>query len=127
MRYKAQFSILKVGLIKCNTLIDIFYGKKQPYFKIDSEEWAQVRSSSALSLVKEKLERKRKILHMLYKNAYLNVNKFDADPFFKEAIPETFDEIKMYFFLYLAHTEDIFHKCSNSAAKVFQKHAETGN
>lgn len=34
LRYKAQFSILKVGLIKCNTLIDIFYGKKEPYFKI---------------------------------------------------------------------------------------------
>jgi hypothetical protein len=73
--------------MKCNNLIDIFYGKKEPYFKIDPEEWVQVRSSSALSSVKEKLERKRKILHMLYKNAYLNVKIFDTDPFFKEEIP----------------------------------------
>lgn len=32
---------------------------------------------------------------MLYKNAYLNVKVLDSDPFFKEEIPETFDEIKM--------------------------------
>lgn len=32
---------------------------------------------------------------MLYKNAYLNVKNLEADPFFKEDIPETFDEIKM--------------------------------
>jgi hypothetical protein len=66
--------VLKVGLIKCNTLIDIFYGKKDPFFKIDQSEWAQVRGSSALSAVKEKLEKKRKIINMLYKNAFLNVN-----------------------------------------------------
>jgi len=46
---------LKIGLLKCNTLLDIFYGKKEPYFKITPEEWAQVRGSTALNSVKEKL------------------------------------------------------------------------
>jgi hypothetical protein len=52
-----------------------------------------MRVSSALVFVKEKLEKKKKILYMLYKNAFLNVNTIN-DPFFIEAIPEEFDEIK---------------------------------
>ena len=46
---------------------------KEPFFKISPEEWQAVRGSSALNEVKEKLERKQKILKMIYKNAYLNV------------------------------------------------------
>lgn len=32
---------------------------------------------------------------MLYKNAYLNVKEIDSDPFFKEEIPDSFEEIKL--------------------------------
>lgn len=32
---------------------------------------------------------------MLYKNAYLNVKEIDSDPFFKEEIPDNFEEIKL--------------------------------
>lgn len=53
-----QFAVLKVGLLKCRDLLEIAYGKKEPFFKIDSEEWQAVRSSSALHSVKEKFERK---------------------------------------------------------------------
>jgi len=35
MRYKVQFSVLKVGLIKSNMLLAISYGMKDPFFKID--------------------------------------------------------------------------------------------
>ncbi len=55
LRYRVQFSVLKVGLMKCRDLLDVTYGKKDPFFKIDPEEWQQVRSSSALNTVKEKL------------------------------------------------------------------------
>lgn len=58
LRYKVQFAVLKVGLLKCRDLLDIAYGKKEPFFKIDAEEWQAVRSSSALNSVKEKFERK---------------------------------------------------------------------
>jgi len=44
--------VLKIGLIKCNTLLDIFYAKKEPYFKIDPDEWQQVRQSTALGAAK---------------------------------------------------------------------------
>ncbi len=96
MRYRAQFAVLKVGLIKTNTLLDIFYGIREPSYNIDPEEWKMVRASTALNLVKDKLERKKKILHMIYKSAYMQVSPLAAkDPFFAEKIPETFEEIKM--------------------------------
>jgi len=41
--------------MKCRDLLDVTFGKKEPFFKIDPEEWQQVRNSSALNSVKEKL------------------------------------------------------------------------
>lgn len=71
--------------MKCRDLLDITFGKKEPFFKIDPEEWQQVRNSSALNSVKEKLEKKNKILYMIYKNAFLNVKHLaEKDPFFKD-------------------------------------------
>lgn len=34
LRYKTQFAVLKVGLMKCRDLLDMSYGKKDPFFKI---------------------------------------------------------------------------------------------
>jgi hypothetical protein len=86
-----------VGLVKCRDLIDITFGKKEPFFKIDPVEWQAVRGSSALGEVKEKLERKFKILHMIYKNAYLQLKDLAIkDPFFEQELPDNFEEIKMY-------------------------------
>jgi hypothetical protein len=62
---------------------------------------------------------------MLYKNAYLNVKTLDADPFFKEEIPETFDEIKMYALFYLVRTGAIYRKCSNSVEKAYRRQGGT--
>ena len=64
---------MKVGLVKCNALLDIFYGKKDPFFAISPEEWKSVRESTALGAAKDKIERKKKILHMMFKNAFMNV------------------------------------------------------
>lgn len=55
LRYRVQFSVLKVGLIKCRDLLDVAFGKKDPFFKINPDEWQQVRASSALNSVKDKL------------------------------------------------------------------------
>lgn len=55
LRYRTQFAVLKIGLAKCRDLLDITFGKKEPYFKISAEEWKAVRASSALNEVKEKL------------------------------------------------------------------------
>lgn len=61
---------------------------------------------------------------MLYKNAYLNVKEMDTDPFFKEEIPDSFDEIKLYQSFYLVPIEAIFHRCLSSEEKVYPKQGE---
>lgn len=61
---------------------------------------------------------------MLYKNAYLNVKEMDSDPFFKEEIPDSFDEIKLYQYLYLVPIEVTSLRCLNSEGKVSPKQGE---
>ena len=72
----------------------MFYSKKDPFFAISPEEWQSVRGSTALGAAKDKIERKKKILHMMFKNAFMNVQE-NPDPFFKADIPEAFEEVKM--------------------------------
>ena len=64
---------------------------------------------------------------MLYKNAYLNVKEMGSDPFFKEEIPDSFEEIKLYRSIYLVPIEVIFHRCSSSEGKASPKQEETAN
>ena len=72
------------------------FGKREPAFKIDAAEWQAVRASSALNEIKDKFERKFKILNMIYKNAFLNLQHLiEKEPFFKEELPTHFEEVKM--------------------------------
>ena len=54
LRYRSQFAVLKVGLLKCRDLLEVTYGKRAPSFLVDPQEWQAVRLSSALHSVKEK-------------------------------------------------------------------------
>lgn len=120
--------MLKVGLIKTNTLLDIFYGIREPSYNIDPEEWKMVRASTALNLVKDKLERKKKILHMIYKSAYMQVSPLAAkDPFFAEKIPETFEEIKMYSLSHSEPTAAHFRRCSTWGGRASRRRRATGS
>jgi len=108
--------------MKCRDLLDITFGKKEPFFKISAEEWKAVRASSALNEVKDKLERKFKILNMIYKNAYLNLKHLiPEEPFFKEELPDHFEDVKMYHLFYIAHTEELCHRCLKLEEKIYQK------
>lgn len=88
--------MLKVGLLKCRDLLEVAYGKREPDFAVTPQEWQAVRSSSALHSVKEKFEKKEKILKMIYKSAFLKVSEMALkDPLFREQLPNSFEEIKM--------------------------------
>ena len=52
LRYRVQFAVLKVGLLKTRDLKDITFGKREPFFKVSPEEWQAVRGSSALTQVR---------------------------------------------------------------------------
>lgn len=39
IRLKAQFAVLKIGMLRYQRLIEVFYGKREPEFSINSKEW----------------------------------------------------------------------------------------
>lgn len=53
-----------------------------------------MRTTSAFKKVVDNIEKKQKILHSQYKSAFLHLPKDLEDPFFREEIPEDFNEIK---------------------------------
>ena len=71
-----SFSILKVAVLKVNNLINILLGKKEPEFKVDPKEWEEMKKTTGFKKVKQKLEKKKKILEMLFRAAFLNIQNF---------------------------------------------------
>ncbi len=76
IRSLVNFSILKVAVFKANNFIDILYGKKEPNFKINPKDWENMKQTPAFMKVKQKIERKKKILEMLFRAACLSIKNF---------------------------------------------------
>jgi hypothetical protein len=71
--YKAQFSILKIAMIRINDLIEVCYGIKKPEFTYDTDEFDLLKTSSVFKKIQSNLENKKKTLNSLYRTAYLNL------------------------------------------------------
>jgi hypothetical protein len=90
---KAQFSILKVALIKINSLINVCYGIKKPENQ-DFTGFEDVRITSAFKRVMSSIENKRRSLQGLFRAAYLHLEEKSEVGYFSESIPEDFNNIK---------------------------------
>lgn len=60
-------------MIRVNVLINFCFGKGKPEFEYDQKELASAKATSAFKKVVEGIERKKKILFMSYRSAFLNI------------------------------------------------------
>ena len=70
-------------MIKVNTLVDMFYGKRKPDFEVSEEEWDTVRYTTGFKKVQMDIEKKQRVLKMLFKSAVMQLPEKDEE-FFNE-------------------------------------------
>lgn len=73
VRLKVQFSVVKVCIQRLNRLQNALYGKTKPDFKVDLEEWENLRGSTAGKKLLDELERQKKILWSIMKSALIQL------------------------------------------------------
>ena len=82
-----------MALLRLQRLEDALYGKRKPDFKVNEDDWEKMRGSSAFKRITDEVGQQRKIFMGKYKLAIYSLPE-QLDDFYKEKIPENFDDIK---------------------------------